>query len=202
MVLAALAGACSSLVAPLVKPDVGTQSAALRAGQYALDPAHAALIFKIDHLGFSDYVGRFESFDATLDFDADDPTAARIEAVVDISSLDVGDDDFAATLIGGNWLDAERFPQARFTSTDITVTGENSGVMIGELTLHGETAPVTLDVTFNGGANDRLRGGDYIVGFSASGKFDRTVFGVDRFSGIITETVVIEIEAEFIRNDD
>jgi len=70
--------------------------------------------------------------------------------------------------------------------------------MIGDLTLKGVTAPITLDVTFNGGGNDLLRGG-YIVGFSAQGAFNRTTFGVDRFAGIVANDVTIEIEAEFIR---
>jgi polyisoprenoid-binding protein YceI len=119
-----------------------------------------------------------------------------------MTSLDVGDDDFAETLKGGQWFDADRFPDARFVSTAISVTGENTGLMAGELTMLGETAPIRLNVVFNGGANDRLRGGDYIVGFSAKGEIDRTAFGVDRFSGLISDTVFVEIEAEFVREND
>ena len=83
-------------------------------------------------------------------------------------------------------------------STEIAVTGETTGTMTADLTLHGVTAPVTLDVTFNGGGQDRLRGA-YVVGFSATGEIDRTVFGVDRFSGLITDTVLIEVETEFLK---
>ncbi len=185
---------CASLVAP----RVATEAAALKEGAYGLDASHAALTFKIDHLGFSNYVGRFERFDAELDFDAADPTAASISAVIDIASLDIANDDFAKTLTGPNWFDAGAFPEATFTSTAIEVTGENTGRMTGDLTLKGVTAPITLDVTFNGGANDILRGG-YIVGFSAQGTFDRTDFGIDRFAGVVGNDVTIEIEAEFER---
>ena len=194
----ALAG-CASVLAPLAAPRVETEATALRAGQYELDPEHASLIFRINHLGFSDYVGRFEVFDATLDFDADKPEAARVDAAIDIASLDVANKAFAETLKGPQWFDAAQFPEARFQSTGIRVTGANEGVLTGTLTLHGTTAPVDLRVVFNGGARDRLRGGAYVVGFSAAGAIDRTAFGIDRFSGVIADEVRIEIEAEFIR---
>ena len=70
--------------------------------------------------------------------------------------------------------------------------------MTGDLTLHGVTAPVTLDVEFNGGAQDLLRGG-YVVGFSAKGHFSRKTFGVDRFESIVADDVGIEIETEFVK---
>jgi polyisoprenoid-binding protein YceI len=192
---ALLIAGCASLVAP----KVASEPSALRAGAYRLDKNHAALTFKINHLGYSSYVGRFEAFDATLDFDAADPEAARVEAVVDIASLDVANEDFAKTLTGPDWFDAARHPHARFRSNSIEVVGENSGRMIGELTLHGETAPMTLDVVFNGGAKDLLRGG-YVVGFSATGAFSRKAFGIDRFDGMIGDEVAIEIEAEFVKD--
>lgn len=188
------AAGCASLVAPKVASD----PAALKEGAYALDPKHAALVFKVDHLGYSHYVGRFETFDAALDFDADDVAAARVEARIDIASLDVANDDFAGTLTGPDWFDAAAYPQATFRSTRIEKTGENAGRMTGDLTLKGVTAPVTLDVTFNGGARDLLRGG-YVVGFSAKGAFSRKAFGVDRYDGLVGDEVAIEIEAEFVR---
>ena len=189
-----LAAGCASLVAP--RPT--SEAAALKPGAYALDQSHASILFKIDHLGFSSYIGRFEKFDASLDFDADDPTAARVEAIVDMVSLDIANDDFAQTLLGPDWFDAAAHPQAVFRSIGIEVTGENKGRMTGDFTLKGITAPVTLDVTFNGGDRDILRGA-YVVGFSAVGTFDRTAFGVDRFAGVVGNNVTIEIEAEFER---
>lgn len=189
-----LAAGCASLVTP----DIDTSTSALKPGTFALDETHAALTFKIDHLGFSNYVGRFEVFSANLDLDEQDPEAARVDAVIDMTSLDIANDDFADTLMS-DWFDADSFPKARFTSTEVSVTGDNRGQVAGELTLRGITQPVTLDVTFNGGARDLIRGNAYIVGFSASGKIDRTDFGINNLSGVITNEVEINIEAEFIR---
>lgn len=192
-----LAPGCETLATALA-PDVETEAAALRPGNYTLDPAHASLIFKVDHLGFSTYVGRFERFDVSLNFDENDAAASRVEAVIDMTSLDVANDDFAETLMGPSWFDAAAFPEARFQSTAIIVTGENTGTMTGDLTLHGVTAPVSLEVMFNGGGRDRLRGA-YAIGLSARGEISRSAYGVDRFEGLVGDTVAIEIEAEFLR---
>lgn len=189
---ASLLAACASLATP----NVSTEATALRSGDYTLDTRHASLIFKINHLGFSDYVGRFERFDASLDFDATAPEAARVDAIIDMTSLDTANDEFAETLMGPNWFDAAVHPQAVFHSTSVKRTGDNKGLLEGALTLHGVTQPVTLDVTFNGGAQDILRG-TYVVGFSAHGTINRDDFGVDRFDGVIADEVKIEIEAEF-----
>lgn len=192
-----LSAGCETL-ATAFAPDVETRATALRPGNYALDPDHAALIFKVDHLGFSTYVGRFERFDVSLEFEEDDPAASRVAAVIDMTSLDVANDDFAETLMGPGWFDAAAFPEAQFQSTGIVITGENAGIMTGDLTLHGVTAPVTLEVSFNGGGRDRLRGA-YAIGLSARGEISRTAFGVDRFNGLVGDKVGIEIEAEFLR---
>jgi polyisoprenoid-binding protein YceI len=189
---------CNSLAGAVLKPSTSTETAALEAGDFELDPRHAALLFRIDHLGFADYVGRFERFDASLSGDASNPEAAKVEAIIDMTSLDIADDAFAAELMGPDWFDAARYPQAVFRSVTIRRTGEATADVVGELTLHGVTQPLTLAVTFNGAAFDRLRGRD-VAGFSASATIDRSAFGVDRFSGLITNEVRIEIEAEFVR---
>lgn len=190
--------ACSTLAATLA-PEATQERAALKSGAYALDNTHTAVTFKIDHLGFSNYVGRFETVSASLDFDADAPEAAQLEAIIEVASLDVANDDFAETLIGPSWFDAQAHPEAIFRSTGISITGETTGTVMGDLTLKGETAPVTLKVTFNGGDNDPLRGG-YAIGFSASGTFNRSDYGISRFLGPVSDEVLIEIEAEFVRN--
>ncbi len=189
--------ACNTL-ASVVAPKADTERAALRTGDYALDNLHTAVTFKIGHLGFSNYVGRFEDVAASLTFDAENPASAELEAIIEIASLDVGNDDFAETLIGSSWFDAESHPQAIFRSTSIAVTGDTTGTVTGDLTLKGVTKPVTLDVTFNGGDNDRLRGG-YAIGFSASGSFNRSDFGMTRIVGPVSDEVFIDIEAEFLR---
>ncbi len=188
----AFAASCASALAP----SVNTDPTALKPGNYELDRDHAALIFKVGHLGFSKYVGRFERFDVSLDFDEDNPESAKIEAVVDMTSLDVANDPFANVLMGPNWFDANQFPETIFRSTGIEITGDNTGVMTGNLTMHGLTQPVSMVVTFNGGGFDRLRGA-YIIGMSAQTGVSRRSFGVSRFGILVSDKVELEIEAEF-----
>lgn len=189
-----LGASCASALAP----NVNTDPTALKPGNYELDRNHAALLFKVGHLGFSKYVGRFENFDVSLDFDEEHPELAKIDAVIDMTSLDVANDPFANTLMGPNWFDANQFPETIFRSTGIEITGENTGVMSGELTMHGVTQPVTMAVTFNGGGFDRLRGA-YVVGMSAHSTVSRRAFGVSRFGIFVSDKVELEIEAEFKR---
>ena len=198
--LALMLTACASALEPLLAPDVASDAAALKPGNYVLDQKHASLVFKVGHLGFSNYVGRFEIFDVTLDFDQANPELARVEAAIDMTSLNVANESFAQTLMGSNWFDVETFPQTVFRSMSIEVTGENTGVLMGELTLHGVTNPIAMDVVFNGGGYDRLRGA-YVLGLSAKTTVSRAAFGVDRFPILVGDNVNLEIEAEFLKRN-
>jgi polyisoprenoid-binding protein YceI len=189
---------CTSVLAPLIKPQTETTAPDIAAGAWVLDPAHTAVVFKIDHLGFSSYVGRFESVSATMDGDPKNPAAARLTASVDIASLDIANDSFAKTLTGPDWFDAARYPTATFTSTKIVMTGAATATVDGLLTLAGKTQPVTLFARFNGGAPDRLRGGE-AAGFSATAEIDRSAFGLNKLQGLLTNKVTLELEAEFLR---
>jgi polyisoprenoid-binding protein YceI len=193
MLLLALGG-CGYLL-----PRAATVAPAeLPEGAYRLDPEHATILFKIDHLGFSRLIGRFDRFDATLDLDPQAPQAAQLVAVIDVASINLNLPAFEEELRGPGWLDVERFPEARFESRTIQRTGENTGVVTGDLTLHGVTAPVTLDVTFNGGGSNLLTGA-YTLGFEAHGSVTRSTFGLGAFAPAIGDEVLLEIHAEFLR---
>jgi polyisoprenoid-binding protein YceI len=170
----------------------------LPAGAYRLDPEHASLLFKLDHFGFSELVGRFDRFEASLDFDPKRPEAARLVVLIDSASIDLNLPKFEHDLRGPDWFDVARFPQARFESRQIQITGEKTGKVTGDLTLHGVTAPVTLDVTFNGGA-DSLLTGRYTLGFAASGTLTRSTFGLGAYAPAVGDQVTLEIHAEFQR---
>ncbi len=197
--LFALVG-CNTLAAAVLKPEVQTEAASVPKGDYVLDPAHASILFKIDHLGFSTYVGRFNVFDAALVGDAANPESATVTATVDMTSLDIANPEFAAELMGPDWFDAARFPQASFRTYGLKIVGENEADISGDLTLKGKTQAVIIRARLNGSAYDRLRGAD-VVGFSATLPIKRSDFGIDRHSGLITDDVLIEIEAEFVRSE-
>ncbi len=188
-----LAG-CTSVLAP----SVDTQASALRDGAYRLDPAHSTLLFKISHFGISTYVGRFNTFQATLEFDENNPQNSFLEAVIDVTSLDVNNPTFADTLKGPNWFDAENFPEARFVATQVTITGDNTGDAVGNLTIKGITRPAILNVTFNGGTRNKLTT-RYTIGFDGRASFTRSEFDIELFSAFVGDRVDLEFYGEFQR---
>ena len=111
-------------------------------------------MFKADHLGFSTYVGRFERFEASLTGDPASPESAQVAATVDMTSLNIANPDFAAELMGPDWLDAETFPQASFRTYGLRIVGENEADISGDLTLRGQTQAVIIRARLNGSAYD------------------------------------------------
>ena len=172
LALLAALGACGYLLPRAEAPPPSE----LPAGRYRLDPEHAALLVKIDHLGFSQLVGRFDRFDATLDFDPDNPAASRLSAEIDPASVDFNLPKFEEDLRGPDWFDVARYPRLASQAAGSWSPARDTGRITGDLTLHGATQPVTLDVTFNG-AGDSLVTGRYTLGFAASGTISRSAFG-------------------------
>lgn len=192
----------------LAAPAAAQDLPAPVAGDYILDLGHSRLLFKVNHLGFSTYIAPFTDFTGTLRFDPEDPTAMKVDITVKVASLTTHYPDpaldFDAVLTGADFLDAAQFPEARFTSTAIALTGEHTADVTGDLTIHGVTWPVTLQVTYNGGWGSMpLDTAGARIGFSVKGSFNRSDFGVG--FGVpapgttmgVSDAVTLEIETEF-----
>ncbi len=177
-------------------------------GEYTIDLGHSRLLFRVSHLGFSNYTALFTHYDATLQFDPANPTAMSVTATIDIPSLETHypdpDFDFNAVLTGPELLDAAAFATASFTSTAVTLTGPERADVTGDFTLHGVTRPVTLAVTFNGGWGAMpMDTSGARIGFSATTRFNRSDFGMG--FGVpepgstmgVSDNVDIILEAEF-----
>lgn len=176
------------------------------AGRYTLDKSHASLVFQVDHLGFSHYTAGFSRFGAVLDFDPANPAAMRVEATIDPASLVLPSppEGFVETLLGPDWFAAGDFAAMTFRSTSVELTGPATARLVGEFTLRGVSAPVSLEVRFNGGyAGFPPYDPHARIGFSAHGTLDRSVFGMA--AGIppqgstmgVSDAVNFAIEAEF-----
>ncbi|MDO7656996.1 MAG: YceI family protein, partial [OM182 bacterium] len=101
---------CAGLLAScdrILTPDFETDIQELGSGNYTLDPDHATLLFKINHLGFSSFIGRFNDFDAALDFDPENIGNSTLEVIVDAASIDVNNPAFAQELRGPRWFNTE-----------------------------------------------------------------------------------------------
>jgi polyisoprenoid-binding protein YceI len=197
------APAAEVAAAPAAVPEASTE--AIPAGDYTLDPLHSTLIFSASHLGFSNYTAQFNKFSADLKLDPANPGAAVLNATVDPTSLQVPapPSGFLDELKGDKWIDAAAFPQITFKSTSVAVTGKNAADVTGDLTLHGITKPITLQITYNGGYAGHVLEPSARIGFSAHGVFKRSDFGIDY--GIpapgttmgVSDEVSVHIEAEF-----
>jgi polyisoprenoid-binding protein YceI len=180
--------------------------AAPPAGQYSLDKAHTSVVFRVNHLGFSHYTARFSRVDGTLQFDPVNPAAMRVEATIDPTSLELNAPPagFHEKLMGAGWFDAAKFPKIGFRSTQVELTGPHAARVTGDLTLHGVTRPVVLEVTYNGGyPPNSFDPGGARIGFSAHGVLQRSAFGVS--TGVpapgstmgVSDDVDFAIETEF-----
>lgn len=186
-------------------PEAVTVVSDAPAGEYQLDRSHADLTFRVNHIGFSMYTGRFSDFDATLQFDPANPEAMRLEASVNVASLvlPAPPEGFVAEMLGPQWFDTAQFPTMMFRSTSVELTSANTARVTGDLMLHGVTKPVALDVTFNGGYAGHPMDPNGRIGFSARGSLRRSEFGMGY--GVpppgstmgVGEDVEIVIETEF-----
>ncbi|WP_138380736.1 YceI family protein [Luteithermobacter gelatinilyticus] len=178
------------------------------AGLYTLDQAHASLLFRVNHLGFSNYTARFTRFEASVHFDPVNPVASWVRAKIDPTSLETDYPDpgfdFNKKLQGPGWLDVARYPEITYASTAIEMTGPRTMRIHGHLSLHGVTKPVALEARFNGGYAGMIPHDPAArIGFSAMGSFQRSEFGMayglppEGSSFGVGDRVDVIIEAEF-----
>ncbi|WP_394202154.1 YceI family protein [Shewanella waksmanii] len=189
-----LLSGCMSWLTPSVQPSLTK----LATGQYQLDPNHGRLMFKIQHLGLSTYVGRFNQFDASLDFSPQNMQQAKLSAVVDMSSIDINNAQLEQTLAGSNWFDVAQYPQAVFVSDTVTPINDSQFAFNGLLTFRGISQPVSFMATFHGGADNWMTG-KYTLGFSAVGTIKRSDFAMGSYVPMVGDEVTIEIYAEFLK---
>ncbi|MEA9488542.1 YceI family protein [Xanthomonas campestris] len=167
--------------------------------RYALDPVHTRVLFAVEHAGFSKALGTVSGSSGTLVFDPDDWAAATLEVTVPLRRADLGDAKWNEATLARNLLDAERFPDAHFVSTKVEASDATHAKVTGNLTLHGVTRPVTLDVTLNALKRHPLPPFRRTAGFSATATLSRAAFGVDAWKSMIGDTVELRIEAEAVR---
>lgn len=195
--LATFSFAASLLIAaPAAQAQITTTPAAAQAGTYKLDPAHGKITWSITHFGFSTYIGQFAHVDATLKIDPKAPTAASLDATIDTNSLGTLNAALDTHLKGKDFLDVAAFPTATFHATKLTMTGEKTADIAGDLTLHGVTKPVVLHASFmQAGTNPIDK--KYEIGFAGSAEILRSEFGIKSYLPNISDKVTLTLEAEF-----
>ena len=183
-----------------------------QAATYKVDPTHTSIVWRVKHLGISNYTARFKTFDATLVFNPADLAANSVEVTIDPLSVETdfqGDykgthaDSPYATWnedLGKNpgWFNAVAHPQITFKSTSATQTSPTTGTVTGDLTFLGVTKPVTLDVTYNGVVQLPWTPEQDRIGFSAKTTLKRSDFGMTNNLEFIGDDVEVIVETEFL----
>ncbi|NIJ06081.1 YceI family protein [Frigoribacterium faeni] len=171
------------------------------AGTWTLDPTHSEVSFSVRHLAISKVKGSFESFDASLET-AEDHTASKVTASIDVASVNTNQKDRDGHLQSGDFFLAEQHPTMTFVSTSIEEKGGDDFLVHGDLTLRGVTKPVTLKSEFGGLVVDGY--GQTKLGFSATTKIDRTEFGVTWNAALeaggftLGNDVTVTLEIQFV----
>ncbi len=192
----AVTAACTPL--QVVTHTVSTTEARVPTGRYELDPHHWSVTFDVDHFKYSRFTMRFDRAKAQLDWNPGGLEQSAVAVTIDAASVDTNVPLLDKMVKGSDMFDVSRYPDIRFVSTRFERTGESHGTLTGDLTIHGTTQPVTLDVTFNGFAPDPLTKQD-TLGFSAEGRFSRAKFGLSTWYPAVGDDVHVRIQAEFVK---
>ena len=192
----------TSCLPALLLALVSRPAAAGEPQRYVLDPVHTRVMFAIDHAGFSKAIGTISGSEGSLHFDVDDWSSARLDVVVPMTRLDLGDSGWTASVFAPRFLDVKRYPQARFVADHgLQREAGNRGRACGQLTLHGVTRPLCLDIVMNKAGRYPLPPFRRTIGLSATAMLKRSDYGMTSWQSLVGEEVELRIEAELFRRD-
>ena len=167
----------------------------VRAGAYALDKAHAKIIWSTSHFGFSTYYGEFTDFDAKLNLDPANPANSKLSVTVQTASVNGHNPALEQHLQSADFFNVAQHPTATFVSTKVVPTGATTADVTGDFTMLGVTRPLTLKVTFNKAGENMAK--TYVAGFSAEGVVKRSEFGMNYAVPAVGDEVKLTISGEF-----
>ena len=182
---------------------LGVAAAAARADTWKIDPAHTTVEFSVRHMMISNVKGQFEKVSGTIAAAGSDPSSVEINAVIDATSINTRVEKRDAHLKSAAFLDVDKYPTITFKSTKVEPDGSNKWKVTGDLTLHGVTKPVVLEVETTAPIKDPS--GKTRAGASATTKIDRKDFGVtwnkamETGGVLVGDDVSIAIEVEAVQ---
>lgn len=168
------------------------------AADYVIDTAksHAAVTFRIPHLGFSWLNGRFDDFSGTFSYDDAKPEESKVKVEINTDSINTNHAERDKHLRGKDFLDTSKFPKAVFESTAVKMDGDTATI-VGNLTLHGVTKEVEIVAEPVGGGADPW--GGYRQGFTGTTSLPLKDFGIDFDLGPASKEVDLTLDIEGVR---
>jgi polyisoprenoid-binding protein YceI len=170
-------------------------STALAADVWQIDPAHSSATFAITHLLISTVRGEFGKMSGTIEYDGSSVPSIKVEATIDAGTISTRNEYRDKDLKSDHFFDVAKYPTLTFKSKKV-VAGTGGGFqLVGDLTMHGVTKEVTLDVT---GPSKIIKGGkgESRVAASATTKISRQDFGIVGGAGVASDIVSITIDIE------
>ena len=171
-------------------------AAPLYAVTYTFEPQHTQGVIRWNHLGFANPTAQFNSVEGALEFDPADPTRSSVAVTIPLTSMSTGVPDLNDDFRSSDFFDFAKFPTATFKSRRIEKGATPDTLKVaGELSVHGITKPVMLDVTINKvGTNPRNQ--VPTVGFEAMATLKRSDFGLGLYVPQVSDEIRIHITAE------
>ena len=167
---------------------------------WSADKVHSRLGFGVTHLTISEIDGSFKNFDSKVTASKDDFSDAVIELSADVNSINTDNDQRDTHLKSPDFFDAAKFSTLTFKSTGLAKTGAKQYKLTGDLTLHGVTKSVVLDVVYNGTTTNPMSK-KTIAGFKITGTIKRSDFGIATSfpAAIVSDEVVLTANTEFVK---
>jgi polyisoprenoid-binding protein YceI len=176
--------------------QVWADPGSVKAGSYKVEPYHTQVLWGASHFGLTTFYGVFSGVSGTLTLDPKNPAASTLSVSIPVASVSSTSAKLDEELKSADWFDAAKYPTIDFTSTKVVPVGHGVARVTGNLTLHGVTKPVTLNVKFNGAAINPIDRA-YTAGFAVSGDIRRSEFGVTKYVPMIGDDVTLIISAAF-----
>lgn len=169
---------------------------------YELDSSHSQVVFTYNHLGFSTTTGMFSGFEGEIQFDEDDPANSSVSVSMPVMSMFTGWEKREEHFMSDDFFGAEEGDMVTFTSTGIEVTGEDTALITGDLTMNGVTKSVVLDTVLNQKTESHPMNNRPWMGFDATTTLKRTDFGLGKFAPYVSDEVAVEISIEAGQPED
>ncbi|MBT8152581.1 YceI family protein [Epibacterium ulvae] len=175
----------------------GATAAVAAPEKYVLDPGHSNILFSFDHLGFSTIYGMFSGFEGEIMFDQEDVANSSVSIEFPVTTMLTGWEARLAHFMSEDFFNAAENESVTFVSTDIKVTGQETALITGDLTMNGVTKSVVLNAELNGKTDAHPFSKGPWAGFNATTTLLRTDFGLGKHVPFVTDEipVVISIEA-------
>ena len=174
---------------------VSTAFAAQAADRYTLDSSHSQIVFSYNHLAYSTTYGMFSGFEGEILFDQDNPAASSVEVSMPASSMFTGWEARDAHFTSADFLNVAEHDVISFVSTGIEVTGDDTALITGDLTMNGTTKPIVLDAKLNQFSEHPVENVRW-AGFDATTTLLRSDFGMGAFAPFVSDEVEVMISIE------